>query len=325
MTQYIINTNRKRGVSKEYVIIMLMRNHCTPLAQAASYPLICDSTHFHSMNNQIILKLLKEADESLSGERIATKLDVSRTTVWKMIDALRKQGYVIEGVQNLGYRLVSEPYLFSEEALRNRLSSDWKDLYIRCFETITSTNIFARAAVSDGKLPCLIVTNGQTSGRGRRGKAFLSPYHVGLFFSLAFPWNCEESPVLVTTMSSVAVCRVLERELGVRADIKRENDIFFEDKKIGGILTEEMSDPESSEVKVIILGISMNLEHPSEDYFVELQDKAGALSDAIDRTTIDADNPVFAEDEKGNLAFNRNTLTAMMINELAKIMHELPS
>ncbi len=276
------------------------------------------------MNNQIILKLLKEAEESLSGEQIASKLDVSRTAVWKVIDVFRSQGFVIEGVQNRGYRLVSEPYLFSEEAIRSRLSDDWGDLYIRCFETIKSTNIFARAAVGEGKIPCLIVTNGQTGGRGRRGKSFYSPPYIGLYFSLAFLWDREESPTLVTTMAAVAICRVLERELGVRADIKWVNDIFIDGKKVGGILTEAIAGPGSSGQKAIVIGIGLNLERPEYGYPAELQEKVGALSDALDHSSASIDGTAFAKDEKGNLTFNRNFLVAMMINELTDIMRELP-
>ncbi len=276
------------------------------------------------MNNQIILKLLKEAEESLSGEQIASKLDVSRTAVWKVIDVFRSQGYVIEGVQNRGYRLVSEPYLFSEEAIRSRLSDDWSDLYIRCFETVTSTNLFARVAVGEGRIPCLIVTNGQTGGRGRRGKSFYSPPHVGLYFSLAFSWDREEPPSLLTTMAAVAICRVLERELGVRADIKWVNDIFIDGKKVGGILTEAIAQRDLSDKKAIVIGVGLNLERPEQGYPAELREKVGALSDALDHTNMCIDGTAFAKDEKGNLTFNRNVLVAMMINELTCIMSELP-
>ncbi len=278
------------------------------------------------MNAQTILNLLKEADEALSGEEIASTLDVSRTTVWKVVDALRKQGYKIDGVQNRGYRLLGEPFLFSEDSIRNRLSPDWDGLYIRCFETITSTNLIARTVVGNGKLPCLIATNGQTAGRGRRGKSFYSPHHVGLYFSIAFPWKSDEPVSLITTMAAVAVCRVLERESGVRIDIKWVNDIFYDGRKIGGILTELIPAPDSPEGKAVVLGIGLNLERPEGGYPIELQDKIGALSDAIERgSVLNTDGNVFAKDEEGDFTFNRNVLLAMIINELTSIMHQLPS
>jgi BirA family biotin operon repressor/biotin-[acetyl-CoA-carboxylase] ligase len=175
-----------------------------------------------------------------------------------------------------------------------------------------------------GKLPCLITANAQTAGRGRRGKTFYSPHGVGLYFSLVFPWEREESAALVTTMAAVAVCRVLENEIGIVADIKWVNDIFLDGKKIGGILTEAIPVFDSENEKAIVLGIGINLERPEGGYPAELQERAGALSDVLDRSNVSADMTAVFVDEQADLAFNRNVLIAMMINELTKIVRALP-
>lgn len=240
-----------------------------------------------------------------------------------MIDALGRQYYKNDGVRNRECRQVSGSYPLSEEAIRSRLSDDLGDLRISCFETITSTNSVARLMVG-GKLPCLITANAQTAGRGRRGKTFYSPHGVGLYFSLVFPWEREESAALVTTMAAVAVCRVLENEIGIVADIKWVNDIFLDGKKIGGILTEAIPVFDSGNEKAIVLGIGINLECPEGGYPAELQERAGALSDVLDRSYVSADMTAVFVDEQANLAFNRNVLIAMMINELTKIVRVLP-
>lgn len=231
---------------------------------------------------QKILRLLKSTPDALSGEQIAQELGVTRTAVWKIIDSLRKQGLVIEGVQNRGYRLLCETLRLSEDAIRSGLTRDWHgDVFVRCYETITSTNTFAKVAAAESKLPCLIASNGQTSGRGRRGNFFHSPEGLGLYFSIAFHWGRDESPTLVTTMAAVALCRVLQRELGIHADIKWVNDIFLNGKKIGGILTEATSVLDTGQAESIIIGIGLNLERPVRGYPPELADIAGAVSDGI--------------------------------------------
>ena len=241
-----------------------------------------------------------------------------------MIDALGRQYYKNDGVRNRECRQVGGSYPLSEEAIRSRLSDDLGDLHISCFETITSTNSVARLMVG-GKLPCLITANAQTSGRGRRGKTFYSPHGVGLYFSLVFPWEREESAALVTTMAAVAVCRVLENEIGIVADIKWVNDIFLDGKKIGGILTEAIPVFDSENEKAIVLGIGINLERPEGGYPAELQERAGALSDVLDRSNVSTDMTAVFVDEQGNLVFNRSVLIAMMINELTKIVRALPN
>lgn len=227
--------------------------------------------------------------------------------------------------QDRADRPLSEPNLLSKEAIRGRLSADWADLHIHCFETTTSTSLVARTQVDDGEFPCLIVANGQTKGRGRRGKRFYSPHGIGLYFSLAFLWDRDGSEALVTTMAAVAVCRVLEETFGIVAEIKWVNDIFIDGKKIGGILTEAISMSYASKAKAIIIGIGLNLVRPGDGYPVELRDKVGALSDFLDRPSENADGIAFVEDDQGILVINRNVLVAMIVNELSKIIRALPN
>ena len=53
-----------------------------------------------------ILRLLKETEGYLSGQELCERFQVSRTSVWKVIEQLKKEGYEIEAVRNKGYRLL---------------------------------------------------------------------------------------------------------------------------------------------------------------------------------------------------------------------------
>ena len=56
-----------------------------------------------------ILNILKCSKEHVSGESLSSSLNVSRTAVWKHIKNLKNKGYIIEGISNKGYRLLSSP------------------------------------------------------------------------------------------------------------------------------------------------------------------------------------------------------------------------
>ena len=71
-----------------------------------------------------ILEILRESNDFVSGQELCRKLGVSRTAVWKNINSLKQAGYVIEGVNNKGYRLVSEPDVMSEENIRKYIAPD---------------------------------------------------------------------------------------------------------------------------------------------------------------------------------------------------------
>lgn len=55
-----------------------------------------------------ILELLREKGTYVSGQELCEQFGVSRTAVWKAIGQLKKEGYVIEAVQNKGYHLVDQ-------------------------------------------------------------------------------------------------------------------------------------------------------------------------------------------------------------------------
>lgn len=64
-----------------------------------------------------VLRLLSSASAPLSGEAMSRELHVSRAAVWKAMESLRGEGYVIESRPGLGYRLLSSPDVLSPGAL----------------------------------------------------------------------------------------------------------------------------------------------------------------------------------------------------------------
>ena len=52
-----------------------------------------------------LLKILREAEDYVSGQQLCDHFGVSRTAVWKVIRQLQEEGYQIEAVKNRGYLL----------------------------------------------------------------------------------------------------------------------------------------------------------------------------------------------------------------------------
>ena len=86
------------------------------------------------------------------------------------------------------------------------------------FESVPSTNTYAKENVASLPMPSLIIANEQTAGRGRHGKTFYSPKDTGLYMTLVFPAPDEECELL-TPAAAVAVCSVLE-SVGCVPEIK---------------------------------------------------------------------------------------------------------
>ena len=124
---------------------------------------------------------------------------------------------------------------------------------ILVFDEIDSTSTYARQNISALPLPSIIISDSQTAGRGRHGNSFYSPQNTGLYMTVVFeaPQNCG----LLTPKAAVAVCKVLEAN-GIHPKIKWVNDLFFNSKKVCGILTELFS---SEGQNIVSVGIGINL------------------------------------------------------------------
>lgn len=112
--------------------------------------------------------------------------------------------------------------------------------------------------LSFGSYPAMLfVAEGQTSGRGRMGKSFVSNHGKGLYMSLRLELDIPLSEAcLLTPYAAVAVCRALEKSFALRPKIKWVNDIYIGSKKLAGILTEGVPRADGC---TVIIGIGLNV------------------------------------------------------------------
>ena len=146
------------------------------------------------------------------------------------------------------------------------------------FDSVTSTNLLAKDFVSKDCSECVFIAEHQTQGRGRLGRSFFSPERIGLYMSLVFsPSERIENPSLITASAAVGVCRALKSECNADARIKWVNDIFFQGKKICGILTEGILDEKKGGIGSAVIGIGVNLAESPEGFPEEIASVAGSV------------------------------------------------
>ena len=126
------------------------------------------------------------------------------------------------------------------------------------YDTVDSTNTEAKRLLNAGdRGNFLVVADEQTAGRGRQGKQFYSPRGTGIYMTMVVHHGRRlQDAVSVTTAAGVAVCRAIEELTDKHPQIKWVNDVYIDDKKICGILTEAALDLESGMLDYAVLVIS---------------------------------------------------------------------
>ncbi len=123
-----------------------------------------------------------------------------------------------------------------------------------------STNERAKALAKEKKCPVLVTADTQTAGKGRLGRNFYSPDKTGAYFSLVIKGTYSVSNWLkFTSLAAVCVCRAIEKICNLKPLIKWVNDVYVDDGKVCGILTESIFNEQGEKIEGIIIGIGINL------------------------------------------------------------------
>lgn len=180
------------------------------------------------------------------------------------------------------------------ESLKDTFPSKEK---IHLYETVSSTNILAREALEkaiketplhhhDGSLTqqgqnlhgSIFIAEQQTGGKGRQGRSFFSPQATGLYMSLIIvPPHGVTNPAGLTATMAVATCQALEKIYNITPAIKWVNDIFYNRKKVGGILAEGVMDSNKRYIPGAVIGIGLNILPPPQGFPPEIESIAGAI------------------------------------------------
>ena len=234
---------------------------------------------------KVLALLLENPAASLSGEAMSKTLGVSRAAVWKAIEALRQEGYLISSAPNRGYRLDSAPDRVREGELTGQLGGCLVGRELACLDVVDSTNTECkRRAMVGAREGLVVLAEEQTGGRGRLGRSFQSPRGCGLYLSALL--RPDVPPIEVsdfTAWTAVAVCDGIEAACGIRPKIKWTNDIVLNGKKLVGILTELGLESETNSLQYLVTGVGINVNHQAEDFDAEIRTIATSLAQELGR------------------------------------------
>ena len=251
-----------------------------------------------------LLNLLSDG-EFHSGEALGAALGVSRMAVWKHLKALRELGVGFEVVRGKGYRLPASVELLDGVKISSALHPSGASQIdsVHVFPELDSTNNWLQEqCLGDAPSGTVCLAEMQHAGRGRRGRAWVSPFAANLYLSLL--WRSAAGAAALGGLSlvtGIAVLRCL-RILGVEtAGLKWPNDILVNNEKLAGILIDVVG--EASGPCAVILGIGVNVAMPQD---------AGA---DIDQSWTDLQR-------LAGRSISRNLLAAALLDQLLPAMAE---
>jgi BirA family biotin operon repressor/biotin-[acetyl-CoA-carboxylase] ligase len=208
------------------------------------------------------LLLLQLADGQLhSGQWLAKQLQVSRAGVWKAVARLRALGLEVQALPRQGYRLPCPVELLDARRISAELGPGRQAL-VRTLDLefevdSTNTRLLGQAPPPVGSADVCLCEM-QHAGRGRRGRLWITPFGAAIALSVAWTFsNAARSLPALSLGVGVAVARGLARVGALGVTLKWPNDIYFKDRKIGGVLIELRA--EAGGPAHVVIGIGLNV------------------------------------------------------------------
>jgi len=239
-----------------------------------------------------------------SGEQLGEQNNISRAAISKHIQALQKLGLDIYSVTGKGYKLSQPIVLLNQHKIHEFLQRDNVNIEVKT--VVESTNDVIKQALVSNSISATnsgttIFSEAQTAGRGRRGKQWVSPLGASLYFSTH--WRFEQGISATMGLSLVVGIAIVEAltQLGVdNLGLKWPNDIYYQGRKLGGILVE--LEGQGSDSCDIIIGAGINVLLPPS-------------------VTKNIDQP-FADINDTGLLVDRNQLAGTILRHLITLLQE---
>lgn len=198
-----------------------------------------------------------------SGQTLATELGVSRTAINKHMNNLERFHLDVFRVHGKGYRLSQPLQLLQPDLLQAKLPAASAPLH---FKHVTSSThddlkVLLKNAPNQILQPgTCVLAEMQTQGRGRRGRAWLSPFGSNLYGSFYWPLpNGLNSALGLSVAVGLALAQLLQDADVEGVSVKWPNDVYIEGKKVAGILVELEGEPTGAGHALIGIGLNLNM------------------------------------------------------------------
>jgi len=210
------------------------------------------------IRNAIVQKLISGA--FFSGEQLGSELGISRAAVAKHIKSLQELGLDIFSVSGRGYKLAHDISLFDEQAISAALPDYQNKLFV--LPVIHSTNDFLKEQLANDGLVqgAVCMAEAQTAGRGRQGRKWVSPFGCSLYFSMYWEFTGGFQAISGLSLAvGLAVVRTLSALGANNVGLKWPNDVYWDGKKLAGILVDVEGNMHDQCQAIIGLGINIAL------------------------------------------------------------------
>lgn len=211
------------------------------------------------MNVRNLISILSDG-EFHSGSEIGAMLNVSRTAVWKALAHVQDYGLEVESIKGKGYRLQESVDLLDESEIRNAISSQPSDLYsLSVHMSLDSTNQYVLDNEDQSAAYQFVLSERQVSGRGRRGRSWVSPFGQNIYMSAGFDvQGGVEALSGLSLVVGVAAVRAIKSCSTADVKLKWPNDVWLDGKKLAGILVELRG--EATTAWRVVAGIGVNVD-----------------------------------------------------------------
>lgn len=248
-----------------------------------------------------------------SGTDLAKSIGISRSAVCKQLNNLTELGIAFDAVSGKGYRLGQPIQLLSEAEIIPNLNTNTAALIseLEIHDCIHSTNSYLVAKSNDSRQSGVVCfAEYQTSGKGRRGREWVSPFGSNIYLSIL--WQFQNGPASISGLSlavGVAVIRALN-DCGIKdVGLKWPNDIYWQERKLAGILIEVSGETEGP--CNVVIGLGLNCYLPEEkaksidqdwvDLNQILNDNSAKIRNKLAATLLNHSIPIIASFEQDTL------------------------
>jgi len=241
-----------------------------------------------------------------SGQQLADEISVSRTSIWNYLSALEKNlGLAFHAVKGKGTRLKEPLELLDKKNIQQSLSAESIRLLkkLLVLDVTESTNRYLVNPNNNLPKGTVCTAEMQSSGRGRLGREWISPFAQNIYISFLWRFNVSLSSLSGLSLAcGVQVCKALTKMGLTGHSLKWPNDILWQGEKLGGILV-ELQGENQGEYKAVI-GIGLNYQM-SERAAQAIDQPWTSLASIMD-----------------NKMPSRNELTAELINQILPMLEQ---
>lgn len=205
-----------------------------------------------------ILRLLADG-KFHSGEDLARQFKVTRATIWNAVNHAETLGIEVFSVRGRGYKLPQPIEFLDENEVLKAIGEQRAWFKLEVLDEVASTNTHLMQSKHAAHATC-VAAHVQTSGKGRRGRTWVSHLGSSLTFSLLWRFQCGAAALSGLSLAvGVALMRTLHGFGINQAQLKWPNDVLIDGKKLAGILIELQGDMEGPSAAVIGVGVNLNL------------------------------------------------------------------